>query len=75
MALAKASELRAKSGDELNAQLSELRKEQFNLRFQQATGQLANLARSGQVKREIAQVLTLLNERRRLNKSTGGKAA
>jgi large subunit ribosomal protein L29 len=61
MALTKASDLRTKSKDELKDRLTELRKEQFNLRFQRSTGQLANGARPGQVRREIAQVMTILN--------------
>ncbi len=65
MALTKANDLRAKSADELKARLGELRKEQFNLRIQKATGQLASPARQGHVSREIAQIKTLLNETRR----------
>lgn len=64
MALVKASDLRAKSDDELKARLNELNKEQFNLRFQRSTGQLANLARPGQARREIAQIKTILTQRR-----------
>jgi large subunit ribosomal protein L29 len=69
MGLAKASDIRTKSDDELKEHLATLRKEQFNLRFQKSTGQLANAARSGQVKREIAQVLTIQSERCIKNKS------
>jgi large subunit ribosomal protein L29 len=65
MALTKIADLRAKSDDQLKDRLTELNKEQFNLRFQRATGQLANLARKGHVKREIAQIKTLLAERTR----------
>lgn len=64
MGLVKASDIRTKSDDELKEQLSVLRKEQFNLRFQKSTGQLAKPARSGHVKKEIAQVLTIQNQRR-----------
>ncbi len=63
MPLTKAKDLNAKTPDELKAQLSDLRKEQFNLRVQKSTGQLANPARQGHVKREIAQVLTILNQK------------
>lgn len=65
MALVKASDLRGKSVDELSARVAELHKEQFNLRVQRATGQLANPARMGHVKREVAQIETILNEKRR----------
>jgi len=76
MKQSKASELRSKSSDELQAQLAELRKEQFNLRFQKATSQLKTVTRSGEVKRQIAQILTLLNERRHAaTKATAKKAA
>lgn len=61
--MAKAEELRAKSDDQLNEQVVDLKKEQFNLRFQKATGQLENTARQRQVRREIAQVKTILHER------------
>jgi len=61
----KASDLRVKSMDELKDRLAELRKEQFNLRFQRSTGQLAKPARVSEVRREIAQVMTLMNEQRR----------
>lgn len=56
----KAAELRGKSADELNSKLVELKKEQFNLRFQQATGELQNTARFRQVRRDIARIQTLL---------------
>ena len=56
----KASELRSKSGDELREQLLQLKKEQFNLRFQRATGQLENTARVREVRRDIARIKTLL---------------
>ncbi|WP_420568438.1 50S ribosomal protein L29 [Thalassovita sp.] len=56
-----ATELREKSLDELREQLSTLKKEAFNLRFQQATGQLENTARVKTVRRDVARVLTVLN--------------
>ena len=56
----KASELRAKTSDQLADQLLQLKKEQFNLRFQRATGQLENTARVREVRRDIARIKTLL---------------
>ncbi|WP_138379506.1 50S ribosomal protein L29 [Luteithermobacter gelatinilyticus] len=67
----KASELRSKTLDELNSQLSDLKKEQFNLRFQKATGQLENTARVRQVRRDIARIQTLVNEKRAAEKRIG----
>ena len=61
----KARDLRAKSDDELKDDLTRLHKESFNLRFQAASGQLENTARKRQVRREIAQSKTIMNERRR----------
>ncbi len=58
----KASELKGKSVEELNSQLVDLKKEQFNLRFQRATGQLENTARVRQVRRDIARIRTLVNQ-------------
>jgi large subunit ribosomal protein L29 len=55
-----ASELRTKTPDQLSERLLELKKEQFNLRFQRASGQLENTARVRQVRREIATIKTLL---------------
>lgn len=49
--------------DQLRDELAKLKREQFNLRFQQATGQLENLARVRQVRREIARVNTALREK------------
>ncbi len=63
MTIVKAEELRTKTPDELKAQLVNLKKEAFNLRFQGSTGQLENLARIGQVRREIARVKTVLTEK------------
>ena len=59
----KATDVRTKSDDELKEQLITLRKEAFNLRFQTASGQLENTARVRQVKRDIARIKTVLNER------------
>lgn len=58
-----AQELRDKTPDQLRDQLAELKKEAFNLRFQQATNQLENTARMRTVKRDVARVLTVLNEK------------
>ena len=58
----KAEELREKTPDQLREQLAALKKESFNLRFQQATGQLENTARMRAVKRDTARVLTILNQ-------------
>lgn len=58
----KASELRAKSQDELREELAALKKEQFNLRFQAASGQLENTARVREIRRDVARINTLLNE-------------
>ena len=57
-----AQELRDKTPDQLREHLSTLKKESFNLRFQQATGQLENTARMRKVKRDTARVLTVLNQ-------------
>lgn len=55
----KASDLRAKSADELSDMLVQLKKEQFNLRFQAASGQLESTARVREVRRDIARIKTL----------------
>jgi large subunit ribosomal protein L29 len=65
MAGTKIGDIRAKSADELNTMLLDLRKEQFNLRFQRATGQLEALSRIRQVRRDIARVKTIIGERTR----------
>ena len=59
------NELRGKTPDQLREELTNLKKEAFNLRFQQATGQLENTARMRQVKRSVARVNTILNEQAR----------
>ncbi len=61
----KAVDIRTKSADELNDQLIQLKKEQFNLRFQKASGQLENTARVNVVRRDIARIKTILGERAR----------
>ena len=59
----KASELRAKSDTELAEELVKLRREQFNLRMQQATGQLGRSDQYGKVRKDIARIKTVLAER------------
>jgi large subunit ribosomal protein L29 len=61
-----ASDIRTKTQDELSAMLLDLRKEQFNLRFQRATGQQENTSRVRVVRRDIARLKTILAERMRL---------
>jgi large subunit ribosomal protein L29 len=58
-----AQELRDKTSDQLREELSNLKKEAFNLRFQQATGQLENTARMRSVKRDVARVKTVLTQK------------
>lgn len=60
-----ATELRDKTPDQLVEELANLKKESFNLRFQQATGQLENPARMRSVKRDAARIKTILNEKAR----------
>jgi large subunit ribosomal protein L29 len=57
-----AADLRKKSVDELNEELVALRREQFNLRMQQATGELAQVHQHGRVRKDIARVKTVLSE-------------
>jgi large subunit ribosomal protein L29 len=59
----KASEVRAKGDQELREQLLQLKKEQFNLRFQKATGQLESTSRVRVVRRDIARIKTVLAAR------------
>jgi large subunit ribosomal protein L29 len=59
----KADDMRAKTDDQLETQLGELKREQFNLRFQSATNQLERPARIREVRREIARIKTLQGER------------
>ena len=60
---AKMEDMRTKTDDQLEADLGDLKKEAFNLRFQQATGQLENTARMRAVRRDAARVKTILNEK------------
>ena len=61
--MAKASDLRAKSDDQLTADLADLKREAFNLRFQAATNQLERPARIKEVRRDIARIKTLQGQR------------
>ena len=65
----KASDIRSKTQDELSDDLASLKKEQFNLRFQRATGQLEKTARVRQVRKDIARIKTIAAE-----KAAGKKA-
>jgi large subunit ribosomal protein L29 len=60
-----ATDLRSKSADELNDELVALRREQFNLRMQHATGELTRNHEHGRVRKDIARVKTVLNELKR----------
>jgi large subunit ribosomal protein L29 len=59
----KAEDIRTKTQDQLNDDLAALKKEQFNLRFQKATGQLEKTARVKQVRRDIARIKTIAAEK------------
>ncbi|MBQ8248909.1 MAG: 50S ribosomal protein L29 [Clostridia bacterium] len=59
----KATEIREMNAEELNAKLKELKNELFNLRFQHAINQLDNPHKIQDVKRDIARVMTILNEK------------
>ena len=63
--MVKTKNLRAMSLDELETKLMEAKKEQFNLRIQQSTGQLQNVAMIKNVRREIAKINTLIAERKK----------
>jgi large subunit ribosomal protein L29 len=60
----KAAELRDKTPDQLDDELVKLKKEQFNLRFQAASGQLENTSRVRQVRRDIARIMTIARAKR-----------
>jgi large subunit ribosomal protein L29 len=62
--MTKASDVRLMSADQIDDKVAELKKEQFNLRFQRATGQLENTARVRQVRRDIARFMTIGAETR-----------
>ena len=63
--MTKSADIRGKSADELKAMVLDLRKEQFNLRFQAATGQTEGVGRVRKVRRDIARVKTIQAERAR----------
>ena len=63
MILVLANDIRKMDTTKINEEIVELKKELFDLRFQQATGQLENTARIGKVKKTIARMKTILNER------------
>ena len=63
--MTKTKDLRAMSIDELEAKLLECKKEQFNLRVQQSTGQLQNTAVLNNVRKEVAKINTLISERKK----------
>ncbi|HEU4985481.1 MAG TPA: 50S ribosomal protein L29 [Rhizobiaceae bacterium] len=65
----KAADVRSMTQDQLSDELAKLKKEQFNLRFQKATGQLEKTARVKQVRKDIARIKTIAAE-----KSAGKKA-
>ncbi|MBW7922017.1 MAG: 50S ribosomal protein L29 [Rubellimicrobium sp.] len=67
----KAAELGAKTPEELRADLLALKKESFNLRFQQATGQLENSARIRAARRDTARIMTVLNQKAASAAATG----
>jgi large subunit ribosomal protein L29 len=63
MAIVKAETFRSQTADELKAKLIDLKKEQFNLRFKVASGEMENPARMQTVRREIARIKTVLGEK------------
>ena len=65
--MVKTKDLRAMSLEELENKLVECKKEQFNLRIQQSTGQLQNTAQLAQVRKEVAKINTLITERKKNN--------
>jgi large subunit ribosomal protein L29 len=71
----KAEDLRTKSPDELTDELTRLKREQFNLRFQKATGQLEKTHRVRQVRRAIAQIKTVLAQKQATAANAAKRAA
>ena len=63
--MTKPADIRAKGADNLPGMLLDLRKKQFNLRFQRATGQTEGVGRVRQVRRDIARVKTIMSEQKR----------
>ncbi|MGB7407050.1 MAG: 50S ribosomal protein L29 [Pontixanthobacter sp.] len=72
--MSKIEDLRTKSDDQLTADLTELKREQFNLRFQAATNQLERPARIKEVRRSIAQIKTLQTERTHASTTASAKS-
>ena len=70
--MAAIDDLKVKSDDQLQQQLTDLKREQFNLRFQAATNQLEKPSRVKEVRRTIARIQTLQNQRARANASAQG---
>ena len=66
-----AVDVRAMTDSELNDKLVELKKEQFNMRFQQATGQLETTANVRTVRRDIARIKTIMSQKRNAAKAQG----
>jgi len=73
--MTKTADLRVKTADELEKNLLDLRKEQFNFRFQKTTGKVENASRIRVVRRDIAKIKTLLNELKSGKKVPAAKAA
>nr|WP_295370808.1 50S ribosomal protein L29 [uncultured Sphingosinicella sp.] len=69
--MAKISDLKTRSDDQLSEELGQLKREQFNLRFQAATNQLEKPSRVREVRRSIAQIKTLQGERSRSAQAKG----
>ena len=72
--MAKQEDLSVKTDDQLSTQLSELKREQFNLRFQAATNQLEKPSRVKEVRRTIARIKTLQNQRAQTNADASAQA-
>jgi large subunit ribosomal protein L29 len=73
--MAKIDDLKVKTDDQLQTQLAELKREQFNLRFQAATNQLEKPSRVREVRRTIAQIKTLQHERARAQEAKASATA
>ena len=72
--MTKPTDIRAKGADNLPGMLLDLRKEQFNLRFQRATGQTEGVGRVRQVRRDIARVKTIMSEQKRSTAASSAKS-
>jgi large subunit ribosomal protein L29 len=73
--MTKVADFRDKTEDQLGDELARLKKEQFNLRFQRASGQLENTARFRTVRRDIARIMTVLGQRAVVAAAAPAKAA